>query len=135
MFCFINQDNWNLYIYFCDDWYLYPLIDDLLMLSSFSDRCFLSSSSSNWWSFYFQPMEIYVDDEAKLTLHGLVQVCFVTFYSPVVDLGYIFIKTYLFLTSKNCFLIFRIYLPGVSIFVVIGSLRNHMLLYMLGLVT
>lgn len=23
----------------------------------------------------FQPMEIYVDDEAKLTLHGLVQVC------------------------------------------------------------
>ena len=22
----------------------------------------------------FQPMEIYVDDEAKLTLHGLVQV-------------------------------------------------------------
>ena len=24
-----------------------------------------------------QPMEIYVDDEAKLTLHGLVQVCVV----------------------------------------------------------
>ena len=24
----------------------------------------------------FQPMEIYVDDEAKLTLHGLVQVEF-----------------------------------------------------------
>ena len=24
--------------------------------------------------FPFQPMEIYVDDEAKLTLHGLVQV-------------------------------------------------------------
>lgn len=23
-----------------------------------------------------QPMEIYVDDEAKLTLHGLVQVCY-----------------------------------------------------------
>lgn len=24
-------------------------------------------------SFFLQPMEIYVDDEAKLTLHGLVQ--------------------------------------------------------------
>jgi hypothetical protein len=24
----------------------------------------------------FQPMEIYVDDEAKLTLHGLVQVLY-----------------------------------------------------------
>ena len=23
--------------------------------------------------FYFQPMEVYVDDEAKLTLHGLQQ--------------------------------------------------------------
>ena len=31
------------------------------------------------WS--FQPMEIYVDDEAKLTLHGLVQVRLWIFYS------------------------------------------------------
>jgi hypothetical protein len=28
------------------------------------------------WCFKLQPMEIYVDDEAKLTLHGLVQVRF-----------------------------------------------------------
>lgn len=28
----------------------------------------------------FQPMEIYVDDEAKLTLHGLVQVHGVDMY-------------------------------------------------------
>jgi hypothetical protein len=28
------------------------------------------------WRFKLQPMEIYVDDEAKLTLHGLVQVRF-----------------------------------------------------------
>jgi hypothetical protein len=28
----------------------------------------------------FQPMEIYVDDEAKLTLHGLVQVCIQILY-------------------------------------------------------
>ena len=36
---------------------------------------------------FFQPMEIYVDDEAKLTLHGLVQVCLVDmfFYSPLCD--------------------------------------------------
>jgi len=31
----------------------------------------------------FQPMEIYVDDEAKLTLHGLVQVSFLQFLSKI----------------------------------------------------
>lgn len=29
----------------------------------------------------FQPMEIYVDDEAKLTLHGLVQVSYFCFWA------------------------------------------------------
>lgn len=45
MFCFINQDNWNLYIYFCDDWYLYPLIDDPF---TFSPWKFMSMMRPNW---------------------------------------------------------------------------------------
>jgi hypothetical protein len=35
------------------------------------------------WRFKLQPMEIYVDDEAKLTLHGLVQVRFLWEYLHV----------------------------------------------------
>lgn len=36
-------------------------------------------------------MEIYVDDEAKLTLHGLVQVCLVNIVFPsLVDILFFF---------------------------------------------
>ena len=44
----------------------------------------------------FQPMEIYVDDEAKLTLHGLVQVCEANCeWSPLHELTIAFLVSHL----------------------------------------
>lgn len=40
-------------------------------------------------------MEIYVDDEAKLTLHGLVQVCFVDFVFPSLIDNWFFLNLYI----------------------------------------
>lgn len=44
---------------------------DLVLASPLEDKTLILF---NLTFFPFQPMEIYVDDEAKLTLHGLVQV-------------------------------------------------------------
>ncbi|RWW04549.1 hypothetical protein GW17_00032215 [Ensete ventricosum] len=47
---------------------------DLVLGSPLEDKTLILF---NLTFFPFQPMEIYVDDEAKLTLHGLVQGCII----------------------------------------------------------
>ncbi|RZB98034.1 DEAD-box ATP-dependent RNA helicase 56 isoform A [Glycine soja] len=56
--------------------------------------------------FMQDPMEIYVDDEAKLTLHGLVQVCFVTFYSHHLLLLFFFNES---LSTRLVLLIYHLF--------------------------
>lgn len=62
-----NSDEWNLNSRMCI--HLHFVLDSFNLRKVpnivYCDICSL------------QPMEIYVDDEAKLTLHGLVQVIFV----------------------------------------------------------
>ena len=48
---------------------------------------------------FFQPMEIYVDDETKLTLHGLVQVSSMLFF---------FFFCNIFVSSVDCLLLIQV---------------------------